>query len=307
MKKNRLRIATRKSPLALWQAEFIRQALLKIYPTLEVEFICLLTEADKLFNVSLAKIGGKGLFVKELEIALLENRADIAVHSLKDLPPELPDGLMLASFCKREDARDVFVSPHFAALNELPAGARVGTSSLRRQCQIQAIRPDIICESLRGNVDTRLRKLDEGQFDAIILAAAGLKRLGKADRIRQYFSIEELIPAAGQGALAIECRVDDAYMQEYVTGLDHLPTRYCVTAERAVTRTLNGSCQVPIAAHASLLNETVYLQGLVGTPDGKNILKSATKGHQNESEALGKALAHDLITQGADKILRALK
>ncbi|MGB6976575.1 MAG: hydroxymethylbilane synthase [Gammaproteobacteria bacterium] len=304
MKKNLIRIATRKSPLALWQAEFIRQALLRIYPEIQVELIGLLTEADKLPNVSLFKIGGKGLFVKELEIALLEHHADIAVHSLKDLPAELPDGLMLATFCEREDARDVFVSSHFASLNELPLGACAGTSSLRRQCQIQAMRPDLKCESLRGNVDTRLHKLDEGQFDAIILAAAGLKRLGKEERIRQYFAIEELLPAVGQGAIVIECRAADVQVRECIAMLDHLPTRYCVTAERAMNYVLNGGCQVPIAAHATLLDKTVYLQGLVGMPDGKKILKCTISGHQNESEAIGKALAQDLIAQGADKILQ---
>jgi hydroxymethylbilane synthase len=306
MKKNLIRIATRKSPLALRQAEFVRQALLRVYPEIEVELIALITEADRLFNISLAKIGGKGLFVKELEIALLEQRADIAVHSLKDLPTELPDGLMLATFCERDDARDVFVSQRFAAFVELPAGAKIGTSSLRRQCQLQAKRPDLKFEALRGNVDTRLSKLDGGQFDAIILAAAGLKRLGKVNRIRQYFAPPEVLPAIGQGAIGIECRTNDAELRERLAILDHLPTRYCVTAERAMNHVLNGSCQVPIAAHATLLGEIVHLHGLVGSPDGKLILKGAKQGHYHESEALGKALAEDLIAQGADKILSAV-
>jgi hydroxymethylbilane synthase len=267
----------------------------------------LLTKADKLIDVSLAKIGGKGLFVKELEIALLEQDADIAVHSLKDLPAELPDGLMLATFCEREDARDVFVSQRFGLLAELPAGARVGTSSLRRQCQIQRIRPDLHCEFLRGNVDTRLQKLDTGQFDAIILAAAGLKRLGKIDRIRQYFTPQEMLPAVGQGALVIECRSADTEIRERIAILDHLATRYCVTAERAMNTTLNGSCQVPIAGYATLDSEMIELQGLVGTPDGQQIIKATKKGHQSEAITLGKAVAQDLIAQGAEQILQNLR
>ena len=306
MKKNLIRIATRKSPLAIWQAETIQQALLTFYPDLTVTLVPLLTVADKFMDTPLAKIGGKGLFVKELENALLENQADIAVHSIKDLPAELPEKLMLAVICEREDPRDTFIATHFEHLAELPQAAVLGTSSLRRQCQIAALRPDLKFVNLRGNVGTRLQKLQQGNFDAIILAAAGLKRLNEEKMIREYFSVEKIIPAIGQGAIGIECRSEDHKTRELIAVLDDLPTRHCVLAERAMNAKFGGNCQIPIAAHAVIIKEQLHIHGMVGKIDGSEILRSFRSGKISEAEQLGSALADDLFTLGAAKILQNL-
>lgn len=306
MKQRIIRIATRKSPLALWQANHIKQALQKIYPDIEIELIGMLTQADKLLSTPLAKIGGKGLFVKELENALLEQRADIAVHSIKDLPAQLPAELMLAVICEREDPRDVFVTEKQASLAELPVSAIIGTSSLRRQCQLLALRPDIITENLRGNVETRLQKLIEKKFDAIVLAAAGLKRLHQTNMIQEYFNPEKFIPAIGQGAIGIECREQDMQIRELIAVLDHLPTRYCVTAERAMNFQFGGNCQIPVAAYAMLKQDRLQIQAMIGKPDGSLILKSFKTGEPVDAEMLGYQVAEDLFAQGAREILQEL-
>lgn len=306
MKPRIVRIATRKSPLALWQAHYVKSALLKNYPGITVELIGMLTQADKLLSTPLAKIGGKGLFVKELEIALLEHRADIAVHSIKDLPAQLPPELILAVICEREDPCDVFIAEHGVSLSALPPGAVIGTSSLRRQCQLKALRPDIITANLRGNVETRLQQLMEKKFDAIVLAAAGLKRLHKMQNVREYFDPKKFIPAIGQGAIGIECRENDTQMQELIAVLDHLPTRYCVTAERAMNFQFGGNCQIPIAAYATLQQQQLEIQAMIGKPDGSLILKSFRTGNIADAEGLGCRAAEDLFAQGAAKILQEL-
>lgn len=302
----RVRIATRKSALALWQAEYVKARLEQFHPGLVVELVPMSTQGDKILDTPLAKIGGKGLFVKELETAILEDRADIAVHSMKDVPVEFPDGLMLSTICEREDPRDAFVSNQYASLAELPAGAVVGTSSLRRQCQIKAVRPDLHIRDLRGNVNTRLAKLDAGEFDAIILAAAGLIRLGFVARIRGYLSVEESLPANGQGAVGIECRSADTAMQALLAPLEHAATRHAVLAERAMNRALQGGCQVPIGAFAVLEGEQLWLRGLVGQLDGSSILRAEVRGHQRDAEVLGQQLANALLAQGAGDILAAV-
>ncbi|WP_440054683.1 hydroxymethylbilane synthase [Pseudoalteromonas sp. T1lg65] len=298
-----LRIATRKSALALWQAEFVKAELEKHHPELTVELVPMSTKGDKILDTPLAKIGGKGLFVKELEQAMLEGRADIAVHSMKDVPVDFPEGLELHTICEREDPRDAFVSNHFQSLDELPSGAVVGTSSLRRQCQIKAARPDLVIKDLRGNVNTRLAKLDEGQFDAIILAAAGLLRLEMPERIASFIEPEQSLPANGQGAVGIECRSDDAQTKAYLAPLEHFETRVRVLAERAMNRRLEGGCQVPIGAYAEVKDETLHLRGLVGAVDGSKILTSECRGHVENAEQLGIELAESLLSQGADAIL----
>lgn len=305
MKSTIIRIATRKSPLALQQAKEIRSSLLKYHHELAVELIPMTTSGDKLLGSPLAQIGGKGLFVKELEQALIENRADIAVHSMKDVPVEFPHGLEITTICEREDPRDAFISNHYSSIFNLPDGAIIGTASIRRSCQIQALRPDLKIEILRGNVNTRLQKLDEGQYDAIILAVAGLKRLNLTDRIKQYLSIEESLPAVGQGALGIECRSNDYILKEKLSVLDHLATRLCILAERSMNHALGGGCQVPIAAYAQMLNSsTITLQGLVAKPGGKIILRAHASGDIDSAEEIGKKVAKDLLHQGADKILK---
>ena len=302
-----IRIATRKSPLALWQAQFVKQQLLQIHPELQVELISMLTTADKFLSTPLAKIGGKGLFVKELESALLEQRADIAVHSIKDIPVEFPQGLTLAVICKREDPRDVLISNNYKSLADLPQNATIGTSSLRRQCQLLAMRPDLQITPLRGNVNSRLQKLDGGNFSAIVLAAAGMKRLGEQQRIREFFAPEKFIPAIGQGAIGIECREDDIATRNLIDSLDHQPTRNCVTAERAMNQHFGGNCQIPIAAHAVLLKDQVRLVGLIGKTDGSKVLRSEKTSSVDAATNLGKAVAADLLKQGAAKILQELK
>jgi len=298
-----VRIATRKSALALWQAEFVKAQLEHFHDDVRVELVPMSTQGDIILDTPLAKIGGKGLFVKELEQAMLDGRADIAVHSMKDVPVEFPEGLALHTICEREDPRDAFVSNHFANLNELPEGAVVGTSSLRRQCQIRALRPDLEIRDLRGNVNTRLAKLDAGQYDAIILAAAGLIRLEMGERIADYIELEVSLPANGQGAVGIECRIEDDVTKALLAPLEHTHTRIRVNAERAMNRRLEGGCQVPIGAYALVDGEQVHLRGLVGAVDGSEILRDEVAGHINDAEKLGIELAEKLLAQGADKIL----
>ena len=299
----RLRIATRKSLLALWQAEYVKTELQKHHPGLVVELVPLTSRGDKILDVPLAKLGGKGLFVKELEQALRADEADIAVHSMKDVPMEFPAGLGLAVICPREDARDAFVSNRFGSLDDLPQGARVGTSSLRRQCQLLALRPDLQIRFLRGNVQTRLQKLDDGEYDAIILAAAGLIRLELKNRIRSYIAPEQSLPAGGQGAVGIECRSDDAATLELIKPLHHPATAEPVLAERAMNRHLQGGCQVPIACYAIHRDNGLWLRGLVGSPDGSQMLFDEISGPASEAELMGIALAERLLAAGADKIL----
>jgi hydroxymethylbilane synthase len=302
-----LRIATRQSPLALWQAEHVAAALGRAHPGLVVEIVGMTTRGDRILDAPLAKVGGKGLFVKELEQGMLEGTADIAVHSMKDVPVEFPAGLHLPVILPREDPRDAFVSERYATLAELPQGARVGTSSLRRQCQLLARRPDLHIEPLRGNVNTRLAKLDAGDFDAIILAAAGLKRLGFGDRIRRLLQPGESLPAIGQGAIGIECRVDDAGVHDLIAPLHHAETADRVLAERAMNQRLQGGCQVPIAGHATLHGGRLHLRGLVGDPNGTRILFADGGAPRSDALALGARIADALLAQGAAAILAAVQ
>ena len=301
-----LRIATRKSPLALWQAEHVASALRAANPGLAVELVGMSTQGDKILDTPLAKIGGKGLFVKELEQGMLEGRADLAVHSMKDVPVDLPDGLHIAAILAREDPRDALVSETVGAIADLPQGARVGTSSLRRQCQLAERRPDLRILPLRGNVNTRLRKLDEGEFDAIVLASAGLKRLGFQARIRALLPVSDSLPAIGQGAIGVECRSDDADLAALLAPLHDARTAVCVAAERALNRRLHGGCQVPIAGHATLEADGLRLLGLVGDPDGSRVVRGEITGAPADAEALGSALAETLRERGADEILARL-
>jgi hydroxymethylbilane synthase len=298
-----LRIATRKSPLAVWQAEHVASELRRLHPELEVELVTMTTQGDRILDAPLARIGGKGLFVKELEVALLEDRADIAVHSVKDVPMELPEHLELPVILEREDPLDAFVSNEYAGVDDLPEGARVGSSSLRRQCQLRARRPDLVVTDLRGNVNTRLAKLDAGEYHAILLAAAGLKRLGFDQRIRARLEPAVSLPAVGQGAIAIECREGDAVVGALIADLNHRDTSDRVRAERAFNRRLEGGCQVPLAAHAVLQGNELRLQGLVGAVDGSRILRAHNSGPREEAEALGESLAVDLLHQGAGELL----
>lgn len=307
--KSKIVIGTRGSKLALWQAEWVKAELQRLSPGLEIELNKIKTTGDKILDVPLAKVGGKGLFVKEIEEALLSGEADLAVHSMKDVPTEFPEGLHLAVICKREDPRDAFITSKqgtgfkFQKFTDLPIGASIGTSSLRRSCQLQSMRPDIKILQLRGNLDTRLRKLDEGQFDAIILAAAGVKRLGWSDRITETLSPEVSLPAIGQGAVGIECRTDDSFINRLIAPLDHLETSVCVRAERACLKKLEGGCQVPIAAHARLVNGNIVMDGLVGSVTGDRIIRSHSEGKPEKAETIGVKLAEDLLSQGADRIL----
>ncbi len=301
-----LKIATRKSPLAMWQAEHVAAELARLHPDLVVEIVGMTTRGDKILDAPLAKVGGKGLFVKELEQGMLEGTADIAVHSMKDVPVDFPEGLHLAVILDREDPLDAFVSNRYASLDELPEGACVGTSSLRRQCQLIARRPDLRIEPLRGNVNTRLRKLDEGEYDAIILAAAGLKRLGFGERIRASISSADSLPAIGQGAIGIECRTDDPRVHALIEPLHHKATAERVLAERAMNARLEGGCQVPIAGHAVHEGDLLFMRGLVGTPDGSRVLRAEGRAPVIEAEALGVRIADALLSQGAGEILSAL-
>ncbi|HJX19024.1 MAG TPA: hydroxymethylbilane synthase [Acidiferrobacterales bacterium] len=300
---NRLRISTRKSPLALWQAEHVRARLMALHSDLKIELVQMSTEGDRILDAPLAKVGGKGLFVKELEQALLDGRADIAVHSLKDVTVTLPDGLHIPVIGEREDPRDAFVSTRFDSLAALPKGARVGTSSLRRTCQLRARYPHLEIVSLRGNVNSRLTKLVGGEFDAIILACAGLKRLGLGEHIRAELAPEILLPAVGQGAICIECRTGDVAIEQLIAPLHHRPTATRVAAERALNARLEGGCQVPIAAYAELNDDVLRLRALVGEPDGSHVIRGEIEGDAARAEALGVDLANELLTRGARTIL----
>ncbi|MEH6387204.1 MULTISPECIES: hydroxymethylbilane synthase [Pseudomonas] len=301
-----LRIATRKSALALWQAEYVKARLEAIHPGLSVSLVPMVSRGDKLLDSPLAKIGGKGLFVKELEAALTANEADLAVHSMKDVPMQFPEGLGLYVICEREDPRDAFVSNNHESVDSLPHGSIVGTSSLRRQAQIMARRPDLKVNFLRGNVNTRLAKLDAGDYDAIILAAAGLMRLGFHDRIRYAMPPEESLPAGGQGAVGIECRTDDAELHALLAPLNDEDSALRVRAERALNHRLNGGCQVPIACYAERQNGEIWLRGMVGDPDGTQMLTAEARGPEATPEELGIAVAEDLLSQGAQTILDAV-
>ncbi len=313
--KERIIIATRGSKLAMWQAEWVRGELLRRHPELRIEFLKVKTTGDKILDVPLAKIGGKGLFVKEIEEALLRGDADLAVHSMKDVPVILPEGLHISAVCKREDPRDAFVTQiqdsrfKIQSFNGLPRGATVGTSSLRRACQIRARRPDLVIKQLRGNLDTRIRKLDEGQFDAIIVASAGIRRLGMEERITELLSTDISLPAIGQGAIGIECRKDDDLINDLLRGLNHKETSICVRAERAFLKRLEGGCQVPIAAYARInpssdsRQQSLTIEGLVGSISGDTIIRGSMEGVVEDPEAVGMALAEDLLSRGADRIL----
>ena len=301
-----LRIATRKSPLALWQAEHVRARLLALHPGLEVELVRLTTQGDRVLDSPLAQIGGKGLFVKELEQGMLDGTADIAVHSMKDVPAAFPDGLGLGAVLEREDPHDAFVSGEYATIDALPEGARVGTSSLRRQCQLRERRPDLKISDLRGNVGTRLGKLDNGDYDAIVLACAGLKRLGMEARITRALPADEMLPAIAQGVIGIECRVDDAHVRALLEPLNHPETVSRTRAERAMNATLAGGCQAPVAGYAVLHNGLLELRGLVGWPDGTGIVRDQLSGPVDAAEDLGRQLAERLLADGARPILDAL-
>ncbi|MEP7371621.1 MAG: hydroxymethylbilane synthase [Nitrosospira sp.] len=300
-------IATRESVLALWQANFIRERLSKLYPQTEFNIFGMTTRGDQILDMSLSKIGGKGLFIKELEQALEDKRADIAVHSMKDVPMSMPEGFVLAAIAEREDPRDAFISNQYASLSELPAGGVVGTSSLRRESQLRAHFPHLQVQPLRGNVQTRLRKLDEGQFAAIILAAAGLKRLGLADRITALLSPELSLPAVGQGALGIECRADRVDLIKLMQPLHHLETAQCVEAERAMSRALGGSCQVPLGGFAEITGGVLRLRGFVASPDGTRMISNELSGEPGTGTSMGTQLAQNLKVQGAEEILAALE
>ena len=300
-----LKIATRQSPLALWQAEHIRARLEALHTDLQVELVTFVTQGDKILDTPLAKIGGKGLFVKELEAALLDGRADLAVHSMKDVPMALPEGLILPVICEREDPLDAFVSNTYQNFDDLPHGATVGTSSLRRKCQLLMQRPDLNITDLRGNVGTRLSKLDAGLYDAIILASAGLKRLDLAERIRHGLPALISLPAVGQGALGLECRQGDQAVLDYILPLSHAETDVCVRAERAFNAYLEGGCQVPIAGYATLNQGQLHIEGRVGSVDGLTLLKVEMDGPAQQAEQLGEALAQALLQQGAGDLLKA--
>lgn len=303
MTKRTLTIATRESPLALWQANWVKTQLESIHPDLDVQLLGITTQADKMLEIPLTQVGGKGLFVKELEEALFDGRADIAVHSMKDVPMELPSGLCLPVMCEREEPRDALVSREFATLQELPMFAVVGTSSFRRQSQLSALRADLKIAHLRGNVNTRLAKLDRGEYSAIILAAAGLLRLGMRDRIRCLLTLDESLPAAGQGVLGIECREDDVKTQEIIAPLNHAVSAACVKAERAMCARLGGGCQVPVAAFAEIRNEELFLRGLVASVDGTLVVRSEHADEPQNAKLIGEKVADGLLSQGAEEIL----
>ena len=304
--KSTLRIATRKSPLALWQAEHVKSCLMKAHQGLEVELVTFTTKGDKILDTPLAKIGGKGLFVKELEMAMLEGQADIAAHSIKDVPMEFPEGLFLSTILEREEPCDAFVSNTIDSVQKLPEGAVVGTCSLRRKCQLLSKRPDLKIKDLRGNVNSRLEKLDNGDYDAIILACAGLVRLDMTDRIKQRISSSWILPAVGQGAVGLEAREGDDETLELLSVLNHDDTADRVIAERALNKRLEGGCQVPIASYAMLDGDTLHLQALVGEPDGSKIIQGDVSGHRSEAEQLGIRLADDLLSRGAKDIREKL-
>ncbi|BDX04611.1 hydroxymethylbilane synthase [Planctobacterium marinum] len=299
-----IKIATRKSALALWQAENVKMLLETAHPGLQVELLPMVTKGDQILDSPLSKVGGKGLFIKELEIAMMEGRADIAVHSMKDVPMAFPEGFDIHAICEREDPSDALVSNNYKSLDVLPKGAVVGTSSLRRQCQLRQFRPDLSIKDLRGNVNTRLQKLDDGHYDAIILASAGLIRLGMSQRIQQSLPFEVSLPAVGQGAVGIECRNDDKELIALLAPLNHSATATLVGAERAMNNRLEGGCQVPIAGHAQFVDGEIQLKGLVGSPSGEQVLFADASG--TNAEQLGVAVAEQLLSQGAAELLAAL-
>ncbi|MES2069783.1 MAG: hydroxymethylbilane synthase [Pseudomonadota bacterium] len=303
----KLVIASRESRLAMWQAEHVRDRLAALYPDCSIEILGMTTRGDQILDKALSKIGGKGLFVKELEVAMAEGRADLAVHSLKDVPMDLPEGFALAAILEREDPRDAFVSNDFAGLDQLPDGAVVGTSSLRRQALIAARYPKLVIRPLRGNLDTRLRKLDQGDYAAIILAAAGLKRLGLPQRIRAYLEPEQSLPAAGQGAMAIEIPAGRPELLDWLAPLNHEATAQAVTAERTVSKAFGGSCQIPLAAFASIQDGRMHLRAMVATPDGTRIATAEVSGAANMPQELGVQVAAALSAQDAEAILAACK
>ena len=298
-----LRIVTRESPLALWQARFVRAGLLQAHPRLGVEIRTVKTLADRFLHKPLMEMGGKGVFVKELEQALLNDEADLAVHSMKDVTVDLPAGLQIAAIMERADPRDVFVSNRYPSLDELPDRARVGTSSRRRQCQLKAARPDLCLRDIRGNVNSRLQKLDDGRYDALVLAAAGMQRLEQTHRISAYLNVAEMLPAIGQGALGIETRADDTRVARLLQPLDHEPTRLCLDAERALSRKLYGGCHLPLAGYAQISGQTLSLRALVGYPDGSGVMQNSVRGAAHHADELGRELAERLLQQGADEIL----
>ena len=298
-----LRIVTRESPLALWQAQFVRTRLQDMHPGLNVGIKTVKTLADRFLHKSLAQMGGKGVFVKELEQALMNDEADLAVHSMKDVTVDLPAGLSITVIMQREDPRDVLIANRYSSLDELPSGAKIGTSSLRRQCQLNAAYPGLALQDIRGNVGSRLKKLDNGTYDALILAAAGMKRLGKEDRISFYLDVDVMLPAIGQGALGIETRTDDARVLRLVRPLNHEPTRVCVSAERALSRTLYGGCHLPLAAYAEISGAVLSMTALVGYPDGSRVVKNRISGVADQGEKLGHELGDQLLQMGAREIL----
>jgi hydroxymethylbilane synthase len=303
MNQKTLRIISRESPLAMWQAHYVRDQLQIIEPGLDIEIIGITTQADRFLQQSLSSMGGKGAFVKELEQALIDKQADIAVHSMKDVPIELPDGLAISAILRRENVSDALVSTRYQKLEDMPNGVKIGTSSLRRCSQLKQYRPDFDIKEIRGNVGTRMKKLEQGEFDALILASAGLIRLGLDQHIAEMISHEIILPAVGQGALGIETRVDDELVCDLLAKIEHRDTRICVEAERAVSGTLNGGCHAPIAAYADINQEEIYLQAMVGQVDGKIILKKSVNGMKEDALQLGQQLAEQLIALGADKIL----
>ena len=302
----RIRIATRESQLALWQANEVSRLLSQHHPGIDVEIIGMTTEGDRFLQASLASAGGKGLFVKELEQCLLNKQADIAVHSMKDVPYELPASLAIHAILPREDPRDAFVSNNYSALSELPQNSIVGTSSTRRECQLRALRPDLNIQPLRGNVNTRLSKLDAGQYDAIILASAGLKRLGFEERIAELLDVNTSIPAIGQGAIGIECRDDDNDTQQLLAPLHDEATALAVMAERAISTALSANCHLPIAAHAQQVDQQMSLQALVGMPDGSKMLRAHASGSDSNMQAIAKNVVTELLDQGAMDLINSL-
>ena len=304
MVKKLVRIATRKSPLALWQANHVATQLRTIHSGLSTELVEMTTRGDRILDTPLAKVGGKGLFVKELEQGMLEDRADIAVHSMKDVPVEFPSGLHLSAILKRDDSRDAFISTRFTSFRNLPEKVKIGTCSLRRQCQIRAYYPDCEIADLRGNINTRLAKLDAGDFDAIILAVAGLSRMGWDERITEKLPQEVSLPAVGQGAIGIESRTDDEVVNALVVVLNDIETATCVTAERAMNRRLEGGCQVPIGGYCEQVDNELFMRGLVGTASGKNMIRGEIRGRSEDADTLGESLAEELLSRGASEILK---
>jgi hydroxymethylbilane synthase len=302
-----LRIATRQSRLALWQAEHVAARLREAHPGLDVVLVPMTTQGDRILDRSLASVGGKGLFIKELELAITEGRADVAVHSMKDVPSDLPEGMTLAAMLPRADPRDAFVSVRHESFDALPQGARVGTSSLRRQCQLKYVRPDLQLQALRGNVETRLRKLQEEQYDAIVLAAAGLIRLGLERRITRFFSFDQSVPAVGQGIIGIECRADDERSIELSRALNDALAWQCCEAERAFAQRLQGSCQSPIAGYAEISGGQLQLRGVIGSPDGHEIYRGMNSGAVAKVRVVGIELADRLLDAGARQLLEKLR